>query len=538
MAHAPDSQLRLSDITIGDIDAKNEILKQKDKDAAVFMNGFFIPTNFNKDAFEAGEVMYVVGFKGTGKTSLLRWLGNQKVKDGNRSLFLLFKTDIKEEDRQTISRGVWFEYLPIKRAMRELDQDFKYAWSWIVIEKIFSAIANDKGVCTKSPKLEELAKILGYDTGSGHSVLLKQHLSIMPKLAAGNVEISAKSPIVEGKVGLKIVSKDKVLIPFGELVRSALSALTSLTFTGKKVFYFIDELEAFSTSQENFERDVRMIRDLLFCVNDLNSAFRNAGVPIYVIAAVRSEVLAVVNRAGQEIGRAVDDFSFHIDWSQGARNPQHPLIQLIRRKIRASEIERYGRQKNMDPVATYLPNEVDGTPIAIYLLDGTMYRPRDLVRRLGIVKKRSPSSLKFDDDTLKSTFGTYSEQMWQEVSEELVPGYAPDQVVDLEHALRGFSRYFYKREFAAILHAAAVRRPALKKLLLEHNPDLILQDFFRLGVVGNFYKDGDGNTSRQVARWAFRGATHLDVERRMAFHRALWPHLLLVNSRPSARPPR
>jgi hypothetical protein len=419
--------------------------------------------------------------------------------------------------------------------MSTFDQDFKYAWMWILVEKIFEAIIQDKGICTKTPKLEELARIIGYDVGSGHSVLMKQHLSIMPKIASGKVEISAKSPVIEGKIDVEFKNKEKALIPFGELVRAAVSGLCKLSYTGKSLYLFVDELEAFSTSKENFDRDVRMIRDLLVAVYDLNSEFRTAGIPIYLIAAVRSEMMAAVNRTGQEVGRTVEDFSFTVDWSHGARGPQHPLIQLIRQKIKASEIDAYGRQKNMDPMATYFDSVVDSSQTANYLLDATMYRPRDLVRRLGLVKKRNPTAFKFTADTLKSTFGVYSDQTWQEVAEELVPGYLPEEVVDLEHALRGFPRYFYRRKFDESLREAAPNRPALRSLLFRYSAEAILRDLFRLGAVGNHYKIGDANNSRIVQGWAFRGTQTLDVERRMVFHRALWPHLALIDDAPRAR---
>ena len=290
--------------------------------------------------------------------------------------------------------------------------------------RMFETIAGDKGMCSRTAPLEELAKIIGYDVASGHSVLLKQHLSIMPRLTGGSVEISAKSPVLEGKLGFR-ATNETVKIPFSELVRAAISGFTKLTYTGKKLYFFVDELEAFSTSKENFDRDIRMIRDLLFAVHEVNTAFRENSVPIYVIAAVRSEVLSVVNRTGEEVGRNVEDFSFTMEWSEGARSNIHPLIQLIKQKIKASEIQAFGRQKNMDPLSTYFPDSIDGQSIGAFLLDGTMYRPRDLVRRLGLVKKKEPSSRRFGADPLKETFGRYSEQMWQEVSEELVPGYEP-----------------------------------------------------------------------------------------------------------------
>jgi hypothetical protein len=279
-----------------------------------------------------------------------------------------------------------------------------------------------------------------------------------------------------------------------------------------------------------------MIRDLLFAVHELNSIFRENGVPIFIIAAVRSEVLAVVNRTGEEVGRAVYDFSFDIDWSSGERGPSHPLMQLIKQKIKASEIDVFGRQKNMDPLKTYFDSEVDGIALSKYILDATMYRPRDIVRRLGLVKKKSPNEWKFTAASLHSTFAEYSSQIWQEVREELVPGYTPDEVVALEQSLDGFKRFFFKRNFIERLNQSSNHRTALKGLIARHSPENILLDLFRLGVIGNDYQILEKTSSRFRSRWAFRGDANLDVEKRMVFHRSLWPHLALVSDQAS-RPP-
>lgn len=93
-----DHQLRIGEIFIGDIDAKNEILKQSDIDARVFMNGFSIPDHYRADEFDAGRIAFLLGFKGTGKTSLLRWMADERGKHGHSCHFLLFKSEVLEED--------------------------------------------------------------------------------------------------------------------------------------------------------------------------------------------------------------------------------------------------------------------------------------------------------------------------------------------------------------------------------------------------------------------------------------------------------
>lgn len=520
-----DSQLRLSDIYIGDIDAKNELLKQSTIDARVFMNGFFVPQNFVSGDFDAGNVMYVVGFKGTGKTSFLRWLADKRARDGNYAHFLLFKSELLEEDRQAISRGVWFEVLPIRKDLSAIEQDFKYAWSWILLEKLFAALLKDRHSCVRDVRFEDAARAIGHDIGSGRSVLLRADGSLLPRLKSGSVEIDSDSLGPEGRK-----ARGSAKVPFGDLVRSARDAVTRITYTGKKVFLFIDELEAFSTSQENFERDIRMIRDLLHAVYDLNTHFRHHKVPIFIVAAVRSEVLAVVDRIGQEIGRDVQDFSMRVDWSQGRRAPDHLLMRLMELKIKASEIQRFGKVKNHHPLQTYFPSAVSGMPVHNYLLDFSMYRPRDIVRRLGLVRRAYPNDWKFTEDALRGTSDEYSRQMWQEAREELVPGYNPEEVVGLEQAFIGFKRYFYLRQFEETLMDSSRRNAALRSLLERHPPQQILRDLFRLGVVGNHILTGDAKRSGVHSRWAFRGDTTLAIERRMAFHKCLWPNFSLVAS--------
>ncbi|WP_337187334.1 hypothetical protein [Phenylobacterium sp.] len=524
-----DNQLRLNDILIGEIDAKNEIIKQAEIDGAVFHNGFFIPPNYDAAAIDSGATMFIVGFKGTGKTSLLRWMANRRTKDGNYSHFLLFKSELLEEDRQAMSRGVWFEVLPIRKDLSGIEQDFKYAWSWILIERLFDAFLKDRNACIRDEQFTNCAQVIGYDIGAGRSVLTRQYGSLMPRLDGGNVEIQFPAASAGG-LAPRSTERDRILVPFGDLVRAARAAISKITYTGKKVFLFIDELEAFSTFKENYDRDIRMIRDLLFAVYDLNVLFREKRIPVYIVASVRSEILSIVNKYGEEVGRNVQDFSMKIDWSKGRRSPEHLLIKLIEQKIKGSEIHRWGYQKNFEPIKTYFPTKVGGMPVYAYLLDQSMYRPRDVVRRLGIVRRDTPNAWVFSDDALRTSVGEYSRQMWQEAREELVASYASDEVSGLEEAFVGFTRYFHLRQFEDRLRETARRNDSLRQLLDRHSPQQVLQDFFRLGVVGNHIRAGNANRTEIRTRWAFRGDTTLALDRRMAFHQSLWPNFSLLEA--------
>ena len=84
-------QTRIRDIHAGKPDAKEDISRNKRE----FMNSYLIPPNLDVESLMAGDICYIVGNKGLGKTAALRYL-NQCLLEKNHaavSTFLLFERD-------------------------------------------------------------------------------------------------------------------------------------------------------------------------------------------------------------------------------------------------------------------------------------------------------------------------------------------------------------------------------------------------------------------------------------------------------------
>ncbi len=80
-----------------------------------------------------------------------------------------------------------------------------------------------------------------------------------------------------------------------------------------------------------------MVRDLIFAISSLNELFRENDVPIHLIGGVRSEVIDNLGALGQEVDRIVHDKAVTIAWHYANRSLNHPLFDIIRNKIQASE---------------------------------------------------------------------------------------------------------------------------------------------------------------------------------------------------------
>ena len=69
------SQVKISDIHAGKPDAKDDISRNKRE----FMNSYLIPPNLNVKTLKYGDICYIVGNKGLGKTMspLITQINNQ-----------------------------------------------------------------------------------------------------------------------------------------------------------------------------------------------------------------------------------------------------------------------------------------------------------------------------------------------------------------------------------------------------------------------------------------------------------------------------
>lgn len=286
-----------------------------------------------------------------------------------------------------------------------------------------------------------------------------------------------------------------------------------------------DELEVFYDEKSKYERDQRMVRDLLFSVSKINERFCSLGLDLPLLAAVRSEVLDGLGAIGQEVERVVHDKGIRLAWHFARKGLSHPLFEMIARKIKLSDDCADGN--SVDVIRDYFPTEVRGLFIETYLLDRSFYKPRDLIWRLTIAQKQFPNETGFTERSLLDTELMYSDVMWDEITYELSANYSKQEIAVIESALSGFRTEFFvnelKRRFDDLSYISANARDFMAK----HGLGDVLADLYRLGAVGNIFREGP--RSYQVRnRWAFRGDPTLLFDKKISVNASLIKRLSLV----------
>lgn len=277
-----------------------------------------------------------------------------------------------------------------------------------------------------------------------------------------------------------------------------------------------------------------MVRDLLFVTSQLNEFFRYNDKGCHIISAVRSEVIEGMGSIGQEVDRLVYDKGVKINWHFERRSTHHPLFEMIAKKIRQSDASSRDLATK-DVISKYFPETVRSEPIDQYLLDRSFYRPRDLVWRLTIIQEQYPSEITFSNDILINTESEYSKKMWAEIAYELSASYSHEEIQAIEMLISGSADKFLLHHLEARSEILCKQSESMRRLGARAGLIDILQDLYRLGAIGNYFREGSSGADMRN-RWAFRGDPTLLPNKQMTINHCLHKRLSTVRERRRGSP--
>jgi hypothetical protein len=519
-------QIKLKDLYFGNIDAKNELRANDPESIARFMEAFIVPQDIDEQSFLKGIRFLIYGPKGTGKTALLRYLGLRAQEEGAEVKFVLFRPQLASQEYDLASMSANTSEIATAGPEPE-GQDYEEVWKWLFHRIILDTVkkSNKASPILDDENFQKYEKIVNL-AGEGQEGTLLGRL--LPRLKKGKIEIGAVGGLPTGSIGLDLewVSSSKAQVSFRSLLRFTETAFENLRPGLGKLMIMLDELELTLGQKHKYERDVRMIRDVIISASHFNDRCQELRIPIQILVAVRSEVLDSVASSGKEINKIVEDFGCQISWNRTGDDPSHPLLEIIARRINSGE-RRAGTE--LSPLHSvwerYFPDYIQEIPVRQYILHQTWYRPRDIVRLFTSICKDFGEDNTFKHTHFDQIKKQYSLRVWIEEVEELRATYSVGEIDAVKKILTGFKPYFLLDDWVARTAELAPVYTNVRELLENKSPADILTDLYRIGIVGNDYLLPGTHSFRQ--RWSFRGDSDPLLDKRFAIHRGLWSHLSL-----------
>lgn len=222
--------LQLRQLRVGKVDGKHEYLTPvSDRDAHAF-DAFLMPESVDPARLNNKDVFFIEGFRGTGKTSLLRWHAEKRRQEGAITEFILFKTDLNESQRLHISKEVGISWLDIDSKTMEVSQDFKSAWMWFIQHKVGELLKSNPDCINSAsaPDVEKIVRLLGLNDES----IFSKAIGFMPKLEGANVKIKADLAFFEAELGGDFIANPK----------SKENANASLEAISRKVSFYFERI--------------------------------------------------------------------------------------------------------------------------------------------------------------------------------------------------------------------------------------------------------------------------------------------------------
>lgn len=464
------------------------------------LEDYFLDNNYWERIID-GNTFFVIGRKGTGKSSVYRMIGEQ----GNKNGVAVINRD--------------FGDFPFERLLQLEDNDFtkpnQYQSIWEnLILNIFSSSIAKLPSCEDcgNTYYEQLCKYVKLCIGD----IVDLHKEVVTRTtkSSGGLNFNFINGSHEIEKSLNIgLGQNNISAINTYLENLVLQYFTTCRDSAKIVIQF-DRLDDNYNQYQNNEQYYQAIISLFKVVYHLNLEFRmrkikNAKVILYL----RSDILKELGRLDAESARW-NDFCSEIDWAIVSKddwiNPK--LLQMINKRIYASlKLDNIGFNEIFERDDIRLRSKSGKTfDVFQYLIERTMHRPRDLIQ---FCKKIQKEAIDTDDlyfRTIKNAekeFGYWLVN--SELSNEINPILKDTEALFELLKLVG-SRPFSLKDFSERYKSTAQA--------IGMDSETLAYYLYDVGIIQNI----DTTHTPTKFRSSYRNKGKLDRNMKMIIHAGVW----------------
>lgn len=495
--------IKIKDIYAGKPDAKDEVdVEGYDR----FLNSFILPSCFNVNSIIDDSFCFISGYKGAGKTALLYYLQDYVVSQDSSTVtsFVLFKGDYSDTERQEMTHASrrLVSSISITNDIVLETEDFEKIWRWLLYVRIWQDNESySENLFEKNDewnKFESLIKKI--------NSIVKKRKIIIPKCLKIGTAITENGVMVKPEAEIDFtnpkVSETEAYRKLANYIDELDEIFPRLTKTDIPYYIFVDELEAYFGEEKIFYRDLRLIRDLIFTVKKFNLLMKNMnGGTVKIICSIRKEIINSINRfiVSKELNKTISGFDVSLNWNYNNTNSfSHPILKILLKRIMMAEKVEDTIENEKEIIKKWFPDNSEDFDAASYILNNTWLKPRDIVRLI-LVSKSGLSGEKnsFSRETLDIARKEYANESLIEIKEEMRALYSETQIDTIFSCLTGFRKRFTFAQLDEKINKY------YKKSFLSNNIEQILNDLYRLGVIGNYSQGSD------LYRWQHKGDDQL-----------------------------
>jgi len=432
---------------------------------------YFVKTPILRDLYDYKKSI-VIGRKGTGKTAIYKYIGQDRINVTSKLLFKDYPWKIHDNYRNSIV------------SERE---SFVYSWEFLFYIEIFKKIIYLKDFFLTKEEIKNINKINKWINKNWGNITFSHNEILSPKKSK---LLFSFAPAVYGfslgSISRELEKSDNpgnTLSEFNKKFENIIIKL--LDNFNNEIILLFDELDlAYSVNDENYKN--RLI-GLLLAAYSFYSKF-NKKVKIYLF--LRSDIFNLLDF--QDKNKIKDNMVEFLDWDPDSLDSKLSLKQVvqtrIKKNINSSSNNFQQNWNNIFDINNIGRNQNKWN----FISDRSFIRPRDFIKFMNLSLeqaklrlKNSPDSIdKITNEDMHAIRKQYSQYLFEELKDEIGGKYNNfnnylEILRDIHHL--SFTYEDFEKSYINIK----------KRILIEENLNIILERLFEFSIIG-FYKPGGG----------------------------------------------
>jgi|GEM_PF-2860243 len=486
----------LSEHYFGELEAFDEASLNSD----FFEKTFVVPNSLSMDSLKNNRKFIIIGRKGAGKTAIQMRLAEQFRAKGYFAHHFRFFYDLRGDDYSEIAKtqsSVSYASTSNQKSLF-LHYDFRDVWERVFFQKIASTML-ENGIENKFTNFIQPRGSAFSNIFDGISKTLKVKVGANVGVLNANIDLDLSKLEPGGEIPLKNYNK----------ICRALFKEYCIQF---QMYFFVDELVFSRLDAKEDEITIRaaMVRDIVRTVWELNFFSAQNNLEFHFICSMRPEVRNLINDLDSESGKYLDGKDVELNWISKDSLGRSLIYDVLVRKIE------YSLQKPIS-FRGFFDDQIQfgskTSTIEQFLRENTWGRPRDVVRLLNAIQKKSPNAIRISEAEIKAGLDEYSRTSLKELVDELGVNYGHNILKAIREGIR-----------KKVYNNSDEIWDSLKLSHLGISKDKFVRELFELGAIGGYLPN------RGDHFWSYRGETYLKSDHKIMVHAGLWNELSIRGS--------
>ncbi|MFZ5374662.1 MAG: P-loop ATPase, Sll1717 family [Campylobacterota bacterium] len=481
------NEMKLASLDFGNLEGSNEFSFSPHQKNLKIENTFYKPETFKKEDFFEKKKSYIIGLRGTGKTSIIKYLQYQ--------IDQLEKGPYELVRFQDIRNNVLLRqrFNDLVKTSDDTDLVITLFWEWTFLSII----------CKKLEINDPLIQSC-YIENSPSSFLRDLYGAFMAILfRMGGIPMNTSSQINQQDI-YECLGRSETL-------------KQHLNTYPKQFYLFVDEMNI--SIGEMFRIESRLVKNLIRALNNINDISEN----IVAIAAIRSEVLQSVYSIDiDDLNKSVLNKGYELRWHSDKYNIEHPLMKIMLMKIRFSMVQynenvtkELNKKTDSEIFERWFPEPFQDARTVnekvTYLMNNTWLNPRNMYLLFNGMKTNAENNVHFRQNDLDSSIKEYGKNIWSQMLVELSAQYSDQEKIKIEDMFAHIDELFTLSYFIDRAKEKGFSTDITKIIFLLHT-------LFRLGIIGNRFIDASNN---EIYYFYYRGSEFMDIEKPFMLHKGL-----------------